>query len=296
MITNEQKEKIVDALKKYVERYPSQNSAAQSLNNCSPATISAMINGKWMAISDNMWKSISVQVQAPKEWVNVETTSFKTITSVLEDARENANCLWITGSAGCGKTTTAKIFAADHKNVFYIQCDADMQKADFVRETARACGIQSQGIRMRDLIIEITAKISISEKAVIIFDEADKLNEGIFYYFIDLYNKMEDLCGIVFLSTDYIKQRIHYGLQYNKKGYNEIFSRIGRKFFELDPTTTNDVISICMANGLSDKKMIKEAVKDAGLCDNDLRRLKRAIHRVKKIVEAQTVNEEASCE
>ena len=55
-----------------------------------------------------------------------------------------------------------------------------------------------------------------------------------------MYNKLEDKCGIVFMSTDYIKRRIERGLRYQKPGYKEFYSRIGRKYFELEETTAND--------------------------------------------------------
>lgn len=65
---------------------------------------------------------------------------------------------------------------------------------------------------------------------LLVFDEADKLTEPVFHYFISLYNKLEEKCGVVFLSTDYIVKRISNGLKYQKPGYKEFFSRIGRKF------------------------------------------------------------------
>ena len=32
------------------------------------------------------------------------------------------------------------------------------------------------------------------------------------------------------------------------------YSRIGRKFYELEPTDVNDVFAICSANGVTDRK------------------------------------------
>ena len=73
------------------------------------------------------------------------------------------------------------------------------------------------------------------------------------------------------------------GLRYDKKGYNEIHSRIGRKFFELEQTSPNDVYAICVANGLTDRGKIAEVVKDAEQYDFDLRRVKKGVHRVKQM-------------
>ena len=60
---------------------------------------------------------------------------------------------------------------------------------------------------------------------------------------------------------------------------------MGRKYFELEATTPNDFYSICVANGLSDRKKIDEVIRDAEPCDFDLRRVKKAIHRVKRMGE-----------
>jgi hypothetical protein len=96
-------------------------------------------------------------------------------------------------------------------------------------------------------------------------------------------NRLEDKCGIVFFSTSYIKRRMEMGLRYNKKGYNEIHSRIGRKFFELERTSANDVYAVCTANGLGEKTAINEVIRDAESYDYDLRRVKKAIHRAKRM-------------
>ncbi len=60
---------------------------------------------------------------------------------------------------------------------------------------------------------------------------------------------------------------------------------MGRKYFELEETTANDVYAICMANGLQDRKRIDEVIRDAETCGFDLRRVKKAIHRAKRMSE-----------
>ena len=105
----------------------------------------------------------------------------------------------------------------------------------------------------------------------------------VFHYFISLYNKLEEKCGVVFLSTDYIAKRISNGLRYQKPGYKEFYSRIGRKFYELEPTDVNDVFAICSANGVTDRKDIDKVIKEASTCDFDLRRVRKSIHKVKRM-------------
>ncbi len=277
-----EKERISSRLREYVKKYPSQAKAASSLRGTSAGTVSSILNGKWELISDDMWRIIADQigVRSDNGWQIVETGAYQEITFALDDAQRWKNVMWVVGEAGCGKTTASKLYASEHREVFYLQCSEDIHKGEFVREIARLVGIRGEGCTVRELWKAILDSLIQMDAPLLIFDEADKLTESVFHYFISLYNKLEDRCGVVFLSTDYIKKRIKRGLRCEKPGYKEFYSRIGRKYFELDDTTPGDVYAICAANGLSDRKDIDEVMRDAEQCDFDLRRVKKSVHRV----------------
>ena len=280
-----QKEQIRENLRLYVLKYKSQNKAAASLDGTSAGTVSTILSGKWENISDEMWKKIGSQVgtATPGAWQTVETTAAKEMAYAMADAQEWKNVTWVVGEAGCGKTTAARQYERDHTGAYYILCSEDMRRSDFIRDIAKKTGLRTDGMTIRDMLDSLTSQLIQTENAVLLFDEADKLTERVFHYFIDLYNRLEDKCGIVFFSTSYIKRRMKMGLRYDKKGYNEIHSRIGRKFFELEQTSPNDVYAICVANGLTDRGKIAEVVKDAEQYDFDLRRVKKGVHRVKQM-------------
>ena len=285
-----EKKVIVANLKSYIERYPSQNKAAGSLEGISAGTLSSMINGNWSRISDAMWTKVSEQVKptgssSATGWTIVETGAFQEISYAMQDAQEYKNVTWVVGEAGCGKTTTGRLYAESHKEAFYILCSEDMLKGEFVRTIARRLGIRSEGYTVRELWQAIIDSIIQMERPLIIFDEADKLPESVFQYFISMYNNLEDRCGVVFLSTDYIKRRISNGLRYGRKGYKEIFSRIGRKYFDLEPTSAQDVYAICTANGITSREEIDKIIKEGDGCDFDLRRIKKSVHRLKRVKE-----------
>lgn len=287
-LSNKEKDAIRENLRAYVAKYPSQNKAVGSLKNTSVGTVSSIVNGKYDNISDEMFRNIAAQVGSDKPengWQIVETRAYQEITYALNDAQHWRNVTWVVGEAGCGKTTTARLYAEANREVFYILCSEDMKKGDFVREIAHKVGIRTEGYNIREIWSLILDDVIQMEAPLLVFDEADKLTEPVFHYFISLYNKLEDKSGIIFMSTDYIKKRIDCGLRYRKPGYKEFFSRMGRKYFELEETTANDVYSICMANGLHDRKKIDEVIRDAELCDFDLRRVKKAIHRTKRMNE-----------
>lgn len=288
-MTPTEKQMTIDALKAYVAKYPSRNKAAASLKGVSPATLSAILNGKLDIISDEMMRSIREQVApvgASCGWQIVETGTFQEIRIALKDAQEYKKVRWIVGDAGCGKTTAAAAYAHENREVFTVLCDEDMRKGDFVREIARRVGLKSAGMRLREILEATIEQIQQMDAPLLIFDEGDKLNDNVFHYFINLYNHLDGKCGIVFMSTSYIEQRIERGVNSNRRGYNEIYSRIGRRFFTLDPTTPIDVSAICYANGITEKRQIANVIGTTEKEDFDLRCVKAAIHREKKLQEA----------
>jgi DNA transposition AAA+ family ATPase len=280
-----EKKAISERLRAYVAKYPSQTKAAGSLKGVSVGTVSNILNGRFENISDEMFRNVASQVggMGTPGWQIVETGAYQEITEVLSDAQRWRSVRWVTGEAGCGKSTTARVYLQDHKEVFYILCSEDMKKGDFVREIARTVGIRTEGCNIREVWGLILDDIIQMDAPLLVFDEADKLTEPVFHYFISLYNKLEEKCGVVFLSTDYIVKRISNGLKYQKPGYKEFFSRIGRKFFTLEPTDQNDVYIICTANGLTSRQDIDVVMKEAATCDYDLRRVKDSIHKVKRM-------------
>ena len=292
-LTQAEKRAIAVSLQEYVKRYPSQNKAAASLKGVSAATLSVLLDGlehgEWPLISDAMWKKVADQTSRGNrdgQWQLVETAGWKDMVYVMDDAQAWQNVTWVVGDAGCGKTTAARAYADEHREVFYVLCSEDMHKNDFIREVARTIGVRVEGRTLREMLGMIIDELVQLDRPLLLFDEADKLTERVFHYFIDLYNRLEDKCGIVFFSTNYIERRMATGLRYNKCGYNELHSRIGRKFFRLDDTSVQDVRSICLANGIEDRAQVSEVVKDAERFGFDLRRVKKAVHRVKRMEEA----------
>lgn len=288
-LTKQDKDAIRDALMAYCENFPSRNRASESLQGVSAAVVSQILNTKYESISDDMFSRIAAQIGFSFEhWTICESENFRLATYVLADAQTYKNVTWMVGDAGCGKTTAAIEFRRTHRNVFYILCSEDMKRSDFVREIAKQVGAPTDSTsNLRDMLDYALGMIGFLQNPLLIFDEGDKLTDCVLNYFISIYNRLEGRAGIVFMSTDYIKRRVDNGLRYNKKGYKEINSRIGRKFFDLNATSRNDVYAICQANGLTGEVEIRRVLKDAETSDNDLRRVKRVIHAQKRRAEQQ---------
>lgn len=279
MIQETQKKKIRERAALYVQRYPSQNMAANSLKGISAATLSNIINGKWDKISDEMWLRLDSQLVSHEGWQIFSTAAYRDMTLFLGDAQLESSVMWVTAPAGTGKSTAAASYAATHRNVYRLVCASDMTRTDFVHELASMVGVRTDGMSVREAFSEILRHLVTLDRPLLIFDEADKLADSVMYYFINIYNALEDRCGIIFLSTDAIKKRFRSGVEHARKGYDEMESRIGRRFVDLSLVKSSEVEQICWANGLQDPKAVAVVKNDAAKYGNDLRRVKRAVHR-----------------
>lgn len=284
-LTIEQKNEIRDLLQEYVARFPSQNRAANSLVGVSAGTMSTILNGRYETISDEMFQKIRAQISPRKsnDWTLCETMLYKELNTLLADAQQFQNVAWAVSPAGSGKSTTAADYASKHENAFVISCSEDMKRGDFIREMARVIGVNVSDMSLRVALERVTKYLLTLDNPLLIFDEGDKLPDVVFYYFITIYNRLEGHCGIIFISTNYIKRRMECGLSYNKKGYDEIHSRICRKFIELTPANSHEVAAVARANGIEDDKIIKAVVKDAASCNFDMRRVRREVHKQKRL-------------
>lgn len=281
-MTTDFKKQVQEKLANYIAQKGSQNKAAHSLNGVSSALLSQIINDNWDQISETMWRNVASQIgHSSKEWVCVETTDFKIISQFLNDAQQNANVFAMTGDAGSGKSKTFELYIQDSKNSYLLSCAEYWNRKEFLVQLLTAMGVDYSGFTVAEMMNEIVKKLKSQQTPLIILDEADKLPDTVLYFFITLYNRLEDHCGIILCATDHLSKRISKGIKLNRKGYKEINSRIGRKFIELKGVNFTDVTQICIANGVENSKDIKEIFNDS---EGDLRRVKRKIHAVKNRV------------
>lgn len=269
-----EKEAIAAKLRAYVESKESQN-AAKSLRGVSAATVSQMLNGNWELISDDMWRTVANQTgYDPRRWSVVETEGYTRMTQVLTDAQQHSLVMAVVGDAGCGKSQAIKAYAEQHRGVIALSCSEYWNRKEFLSELLQSLGTEPGGSTVADMVREAIRQLKRREGVLIILDEADKLSDQVLHFFITIYNKLEDTVGIVLCATQYLKKRIERGVVNNRKGYKEIYSRIGRKFIPMPVVNNTDIKGVCLANGLDDLREIARIIDDA---DNDLRRVKRLV-------------------
>ena len=277
-----QKTQIHEELRNFVQLKGSQNKAATILG-VSSATVSQVLNHNWDLIKPEMWRKIGAGIGIKSsEWVCVNTRDYKLITSLLGDAQSNSVCCAITGDAGTGKTYAMRKYSNVNGNVFMLCCNEYWNRKYFLAELLTAMGRDNSGLTVAEMMSTVVRELKKKmDSPLIIMDEADKLSDNVLYFFITLYNQLEDHCGIVMAATDHLAKMIRRGLKLNKKGYKEIFSRLGKNFIELKGVGSVDVNQICIANGLTDKDLILKVWNES---DGDLRRVRRKIHSFKMMM------------
>ncbi len=281
---NEEKKAIQANVEKLVLAVGSANKVAAKFG-ISPATVSHVRSGEWKLISDDMWRTIAAGIKSAtdstnlKTWIIVETTGYKILKGIFTDAQENALVMAACGEAGSGKSVAARSYADENQNVFLLSCNEFWNRKLFLQELLRAMGKNPNGDTVGEMMSAIVSMLKKADSPLIIIDEADKLSDQVLYFFITLYNQLEDHCGIVLMATDHLEKKVTRGLRLNKKGYKEIYSRIGRKFIALPGVEAQDVAEVCMVNGIEDKAAIKDIASD---CEGDLRRVRRRVFAANK--------------
>lgn len=268
------KQKVIKALGELVERKGSQDKAAKSLKGVSSATISLILSGRGEEVRERMWQNLATQLEIGNEWVIADTLQTMQLRALLEDAQSESLVMSVVAPAGTGKTQTSKLYESENKEVYRLACSEFWTKNDFVDELLRSLGESGLGYTKRERMSKAIEALRRKNSPLIIFDEFDKLSDNVWFFFITLYNELEGKCGMVLLSTDSIEVRIKRGLRLNKRGYNEFWSRLGRKCVKLAGVGYEDIEAVCQANGVEDTALIEDIARD---CEGDLRRVVRRI-------------------
>jgi DNA transposition AAA+ family ATPase len=276
MTTNNDKERIKFLFKNRIEMMGISQNQAATMAGVSGGAISQVFNGSYAGDDSNVYRKLAVWVDyRASNWEDAPTKNQQIVETLLTEAKTYSQCFAIVGPAGCGKSGAFRMFSTSHKNVIHLTCGEHWNKSDFLNETLLQLGRNSQALTISDKMFLAVKLILNMENPLFILDEADKLPDNVLIFFITLYNKLEDNAGLVMSATDHLVKRIERGVKYNKKGYNEIYSRIGRKFIELKSLRAKDVELVCLANKIDDKHVIASIVQES---EGDLRRVKRAVH------------------
>lgn len=271
-ILDEQKKKIATDLYNYVQNQAdgSANKASQMLTGVSNATISNVLNAKWEKVADTMWQNIQNQVSVKGEWVYVDSIRpSKFIEDTIAESAKNAAAYGIVAIAGGCKSKS--ITRTKVKNVFTVSCNEYFSSRDLLEEICDAMGITVHSNRISKIMKSIIKHVLKLKNPVIILDEADKLDKKVLYFYISFYNQLENKCSLIMIATEYLETMIVNGVENGRKGFQEIYSRMGQIFLKVPKINKNDCLKVCKANGLYDELIITDIFNN---CNGDMRVVK----------------------
>ncbi|MCX6210087.1 MAG: ATP-binding protein [Bacteroidetes bacterium] len=269
---------IQTALKKYCDKKGSQNAAAHSLSGVSSATITQILNNNWELISPEMWQKVAAGIKFNvTNWVIVTTSVFIKSNAYMGDAKRNPDGIRaIVINASMGKSVALESFVNNNPNSYYIRCHRHLGVKHLLREMLKNMGKDSSGTAI-EMLDNLVSYLERENQPLFIIDEVDKLKDEVLEMFIDIENKLHNRCGFVFFSTPYLKKRIELGVARNKRGFAELYSRMKKNFWDLNPSKKEfirDAKDICQANGVDNEDTIIELTNK---CDNDFRVLRDLI-------------------
>lgn len=272
----EQKTLIANELSRLSQK-TSQSHMAKLLE-VSTALVSQVINNNWKLISDDMWNIMKVRLRIDPSWNTVETQNFNILKSLLKNAQKLGISIAVADTPGKSKTETYSWYWRNNiENVIYVECKNYWTKKSYIRQLLISAGLSSIGTT-EELINRFLKHLKSINHPLIIIDQFDKLKDPQVDLFMDFYNDLNGHCGFCLSGVNHFEIRIEKGVNRNKIGYAELFSRIGKKFIKLDHITYNDVALICKANGVKDEDEIVFIYEN---CEDDLRRVRRDIDKYK---------------
>ena len=272
------KNQIKEQLSTVIEKSGMSRNKWAIANGVSSANVSQIINGNTEHISDEMWRKFANAIGLKSGWNVAETKLYKVLSRTIKLAQRDGISLGVAHNAGAGKTFTCRDYKENNKNVFYLNCQEDLTKKTFMHKLATSMGLVVEGLKTAEIIDRVIGHVLVTERPVIILDEADKLNDRVLMYYITLYNHLDGRCAFLLIGTPHLQNKIERGARRDKMGYREIYSRIGKKFIQLDPINLADVEAICEENGITEKV---EVTRIFNSCDSDLRRVRREIEKLK---------------
>lgn len=241
----------------------------------STATINHIINQKWALIANEMWRKVQVSLNIKDNWNNAVTNNFRILTDLLNASQAKSMSIGIAFKAGAGKTEAYRAYERKFRNVIYVQCKNTWSTKSYLKALLQAGGQDNDGTT-EELLESFTNHLISLEKPIVIIDQADKLKDKAFDLFMDMYNDVDGHCAFVISGVQALEKRVLKGVQANKPGYEEFWSRVGKKLIKLDPLTLDDVKEICFKNFLTDMDHVTLLFNT---CMEDLRVVKRGVQK-----------------
>lgn len=294
-MTTNQQNAIKTLVEKAVEHLGTHTAVANKCD-CSSATISLIINGKYDGVKSPMWKKIASKLGFNElDWQYVSTYDIKMLHQVFDDAREKG--LWFLVSSPAGSQKTSAFRTYQKAGTYYLECK-NWSRRRFLGALANTLGLPVDGKKSwYELLEDITNYFQerSEKRMVLLVDQADRLQDQAWFTFIDLYNDLKGTLGVVWMGTEHLHRRMKTGVTWNKQGFDELESRFGRTYIHLSGISKVEFKAICEANGIKSEAVIQRSWNDCipsqGKRANQTIQVVTDMRRLEKIIERELLME-----
>lgn len=240
-LSHQIKKQISDALaadfKLKEKTFGSQNKYAISIG-INGATVSNVIKNKWIEnqvlVSDKKWMEIATTINfkisdKPTEgWQTADTEVYTHISNILTFCKEHSETAIFIDIAGIGKSYTCKDFQTKNSHVFIIKGSKAYTSSRFIKELTKCVGLDIKG-RYAEMMDNTIARLLsfTKDKPLLIFDEAGDFDDKTFLLIKQLYNELEDKCGMFMTGAGGLKKKLDSGIRLDKNGFDEVSDRFG---------------------------------------------------------------------
>ncbi len=288
-LTNEIKQRIMEAIRANRDNYPSDNKHAAALG-ISASVYNALKKGNIdRQVSDTNWiciaRRLNVSLSEEMEWHAAETPTYIFISEQLATCQEGGMSAILCDMANIGKTFTARAYVKAHRNAIYVDCSQVKTKQRLIRFIAKEFGISTNG-RYVDVYDDLVFYLRTLDRPLIILDEAGDLQYEAFLELKALWNATERCCAWYMMGADGLKEKINRSIECKKVGYTEMLSRYGDKYSKVTPDDAKErdtflkaqAAMVAKLNAPADTDIVKVVNRTGG----SLRRVYTEIEKLKK--------------
>jgi DNA transposition AAA+ family ATPase len=243
-----------------------------------PATISAILNHNWKLVADEMWRKVQSTLRIDLNWKHADTSGYRTLQIQLKAAKSQSLSIAVAYFEGRSKTHSYRRFELEQDNTIYVECKTFWTRKSYLQALMQAAGMpktKTEGT-IQYLYESFVDHVRGMVKPTIINDQTDKLKDPSLDLSIDLFNDLQGQCAFVQSGTPALRERIIRGVNSNRTGYREWYSRIGRKFITLQETSLEDATVICNANGVYDENTILDIY---AISEGDIRVIRKEVEK-----------------
>lgn len=288
-LTNEIKQRIMEAIRANRDNYPSDNKHAAALG-ISASVYNALKKGNIdRQVSDTNWiciaRRLNVSLSEEMEWHAAETPTYIFISEQLATCQEGGMSAILCDMANIGKTFTALAYVKMHRNAIYVDCSQVKTKQRLIRFIAKEFGIGTNG-RYVDVYDDLVFYLKTLEHPLVILDEAGDLQYEAFLELKALWNATERCCAWYMMGADGLKEKINRSIECKKVGYTEMLSRYGDKYSKVTPDDAKERDTFLKAQAAMVAKLNApngtDIVKVVNRTGGSLRRVYTEIEKLKK--------------